>query len=336
MKDYSTYQAEDFAADEAFINWVVNPTPENSSHWQTWLVQNPQRQAALQEARALVLTLKIKPDLPSPQTMEAMWEHIEARRSRSSALPLFLFLVQHRRLAAVVAFLFVVGSGAGWFFTTPKVISTAYGETRMIELPDGSLVTLNGNTSLQYSRFWDNQKTREVWLEGEAFFHVRKKPQQGAFSNFVAHANATQITVLGTQFNVWNRRGETKIVLNEGKVQLQPRGSSEKPPITMLPGEIVIVKPNASVLISSTTQPDKYTAWTERKLVFNDDSLAEVARKLQETYGITIRFDDPSIGELKVKGEIYFTDLDTALGAIAETFNLTYTQTDQQVFFRRP
>ena len=324
--DYAHYQAEDFATDEQFVQWVLNPSPETTEFWDNWLRHHPEKKQLLDDARLLVNTLIFKADRPSPQLMADMWDHIDARRRKTSPFQRFVFSVNRWQVAASVAFLLLVASAAGYWLAQPKMVATDSGEFRTVELPDGSLITLNGNSRLTYNRFWDNEKSREVWLEGEAFFEIRKKPRQGAYSRFIAHAGNATVAVLGTKFNVKNRRGLIEVMLEEGKVQFNPNERQNRSAITMKPGDIASIQLNTSVRLTRTQSPEQYTAWKERKLVFDDLSLLEIADMLEETYGVQVRFADPALGQLRLKGKLYVKSIDNALDAIAQSYDLQYVK----------
>jgi ferric-dicitrate binding protein FerR (iron transport regulator) len=115
--------------------------------------------------------------------------------------------------------------------------TTHYGETARIKLPDGSMVVLNAHSTLTYND-WSEGQTREVWLNGEAFFEVQKKHDATGRVKFVVHTGDLNVEVLGTRFNVSNRGLRTQIVLEEGKVRLRYEQETEKV-IDMQPGELV-------------------------------------------------------------------------------------------------
>jgi ferric-dicitrate binding protein FerR (iron transport regulator) len=102
-------------------------------------------------------------------------------------------------------------------------------------------VLLNANSQLRTPARWPAGARREVWLEGEAFFQVTKKgaaPGGGTDgARFVVHTGQVDVAVLGTRFNVTNRRGQTTVTLNEGKVKLE-EGDLDGA-VIMEPGELV-------------------------------------------------------------------------------------------------
>ncbi|HEY6901264.1 MAG TPA: FecR family protein, partial [Puia sp.] len=109
--------------------------------------------------------------------------------------------------------------------------STPYGAIKAVRFPDGTTVIANANTRLFYPTEWKEGKDREVWLEGEAFFHVRRTPTK---SRFIVHMGHFDIVVTGTQFNAVNRPGKANVLLQEGSVTLQGPDIKE---IALRPGD---------------------------------------------------------------------------------------------------
>ena len=138
------------------------------------------------------------------------------------------------RWAAII--LVLVGIGGYYFVQNqPERIQyeTAYGEIKSFVLPDGSLVKLHANSQVSFVEEWEVGVDREVFLKGEAYFEVEKKPQtQAKFSVFT---NDLKVEVLGTEFNVDTRKEKTEVVLNEGSIKLQLKDQA-KQRILMKPG----------------------------------------------------------------------------------------------------
>jgi len=146
------------------------------------------------------------------------------------------------------------------------MVQTDYGQQQSIELPDGSTVELNANSSLTFEKNWNQLETRKVWLKGEAFFEVVKKEQ--SHQKFQVITKDLTVEVLGTVFNVNSHREETKVFLQEGKVNLSLNGLEE----TMLlePGEIIAYSQ------SKKEHPEKqqvlrsqHTSWKYGLLLFD-------------------------------------------------------------------
>jgi transmembrane sensor len=219
-------------------------------------------------------------------------------------------------------------------------VSTRYGsKTRMI-LPDSSVVWLNAGSKLTYNEHF-GITNRSTTLIGEAYFDVKKSTIP-----FTIMANGLHIKVLGTAFNVRSYPDEknTETSLIRGRVEI----THDK-----RPGEIFILKPNEKlvianepeeqkqatlqktepkVILSSLTQtPDNIiveTSWVDNKLVFQDESFEEVARKMEKWYNIRIDIKDEQLAQVRLGGTFENENIRQALDAlrIAAPFNYTINE----------
>ncbi len=200
-----------------------------------------------------------------------------------------------------------------------RTYATRSGETRSLVLPDGSQVALNANSTLKVARYLPGTDGREVWLTGEAFFTVAKRPDR---ARFVVHTQDLDVVVLGTQFNVTQRRGDTRVVLSEGKVKLLPRTAAHAPPVLMAPGDLVQVSAARRQVARRTVTPENYSSWRENKLVFDSTPLAEVLLTVQDFYGVRVKLADPAMGEKKFTATLPNNDLNIVLKAISSVYGL--------------
>lgn len=348
MQQYQHYTVEDFLKDERFIRWVKAPTPETALFWEQWLERHPEKRETLDEARQMVQMVHFRAYKLSAQDKDALWDAIERKRRQSSPLPAqparLVFLLRGwapSRWAAVGAGILLCAallygllqSQAGPHY------ATAYGETRKITLPDGSVVTLNAHSSLRLSAGWNATAPREVWLEGEAFFAVVKKPggTQGAGTAqvpFIVHTSDVDVEVLGTEFNVNNRREMTRVILTSGKVKLNIPSRSEAQPLYMQPGEAVALSDAGKNVSKTAVDPTLYTAWVNKKLVFDNTPLSEVARIIEDTYGLRVVFADRAQARRKIRGSIPTEDVDVLLAALSGTFNLTVEKKPDHILIK--
>jgi len=182
---------------------------------------------------------------------------------------------------------------ASWFTlefinNTPReiLVETGFGEQQSLELPDGSLVKLNANSSLTFPKKWDDQENRKVWLQGEAFFEVEKKPVTN--QKFQVITKDLTIEVLGTQFNVNSHQIQTEVFLEEGKVNLKLDGLTEG--MLMSPGQIVAYsKEEKKVPVKRQLVATNYPSWKDGIILFRDATLTEVIEKFNELYGVSIK-----------------------------------------------
>ncbi len=205
---------------------------------------------------------------------------------------------------------------------------TGYGEIRSITLPDQTVVTLNGNSSLEYHRNWNRKEDREIWIRGEAFFDVKPAPQQ----RFVVHtSHHINVEVLGTSFNVLDREARMQVVLNTGKVRLSGPAQAVKTPIVMQPGELVEFKTKTGTYQKQQINAAQYASWKNRKLEFHNADLKEVAQVLQETYGLTVTIRDSSLHHQQFSGTVPSASADILLDGLSQLFDLKITRKDATV-----
>ncbi|PRD46322.1 FecR family protein [Sphingobacterium haloxyli] len=172
-----------------------------------------------------------------------------------------------------------------------RIFTTGIGERKVINLPDGSEVTLNARTTLRVDENAYGRSAREVeLLTGEAFFDVAKDSSRA----FIVQAGRLQTTVLGTSFNIqtYAEMEEQVISVYTGRVQVL-RGDSNLG--TLEKGQrIRFEKQYAN---SSTEEFDtrQVYSWTSGKLVLQDAGFAELALAVKNTYGVTLVADNDRI-----------------------------------------
>jgi ferric-dicitrate binding protein FerR (iron transport regulator) len=278
--------------------------------------------------------LAFKPKSLSYDEIHDQWEALQARLHAGPSpvqRPHRPFRTLYR-VAAALTGLTLLGLLGYWSHgrLTRSLHETGYGQLVRLTLPDGSAVTLNANSSLTYPKAWAGGRTREVWLEGEAFFHVRRQAQK---TRFVVHTGKVRVEVLGTAFNVATRRGQTRVVLQSGRVRLEKASQ---------PGEAVLMQPRELVEYSAgdrhfrkrAVDPEPYTAWQGRKMIFDDTPIEEVARQLEDTYGLRVTIAGPDLAGRKLSGEISTRNVDVLLNALAALLEAEVQRDGDQVTFR--
>ena len=175
---------------------------------------------------------------------------------------------------------------------------TASGEKKKIDLPDGTSVTLNASSSLRIANSFGDDK-REVYLDGEAFFDVKRDPQKP----FIVHTGKIATQVLGTHFNVSAYQNDSNITVSlvQGKVQVDMNNDPSKR-IILDPGKQMIYSKNNHQAHVADFITDDITGWKENKLVFNYDSWPDAAKKLSRWYGIPVLLKDSTLLRCKLKG----------------------------------
>ena len=227
------------------------------------------------------------------------------------------------KLGSVAAIVAVLLFSLSYYWGQPIKRKTNYGETARIILPDSSSVTLNGNSSIEYSANWNSVEARKVKLTGEAFFSVRHKANKQKF--IVQTADTIQIEVLGTEFNVSGRKRQTQVVLVSGKIRLaMERKNHLSNSVLMKSGELVEINPNSYNMKKQRTDPAVITSWMGDKLIFRNTSVREICEWLSDTYGYKINISDQKILDQRVTGSIHNKSVDELLHGLEAILHIKF------------
>lgn len=217
-----------------------------------------------------------------------------------------------KRLIPRIAAVLVISLGLFYFMfdSASKNFNTHYSENKTVTLPDNSIVQLNELSTLQYQdKNWD--ANRLLKLDGEAFFDVEKG------SRFDVNTTYGTVSVLGTEFNVISRDSVFKVSCYEGLVQVSYQQKTVQLPAGT---EFTFRNGNAEKNSIVLTTPQ----WLNDQSTFERVLLTDVITELEKQYQITITT------HLK-NNAVYFTgafthnNMESALKAITQPFNLTYT-----------
>jgi len=196
-------------------------------------------------------------------------------------------------------------------------------------LPDGTLVSLNANTKIKYPKKFSGN-TREVIIEGEAFFEVIPKKDKP----FIIHAGNAQIKVLGTSFNV-NAYPESKLVevtVETGKVQFlnKTAQSVQTNELILTPGDKGTLLHESNSFMKTSNQNPNFLAWKTRNLIFKATSLDEVIQDLAKVYRVDIRIDDSNLNKLLLTAQFNNYSLDFIFEVLETTFKIDVQEIDRQ------
>lgn len=207
-------------------------------------------------------------------------------------------------------------------------LSTEIKETKECLLPDGSKVWLNQSSEIRYPEIFTGD-TREIYLEGEAFFEIAPN----ADKPFIIHANNTQTRVVGTSFGIRaNKKSEEVIVtVSTGIVNLLAEGKSEH--IQLRHGEQGICNIDEKKLEKNTNPDLNYLAWKTKVLVFKQSSLTEVAKVIEDVYQTPVSVNS-SVDGLHLTSTFDQLSLDEILQIIEITLGIKAEHNSQGIFFK--
>ena len=165
----------------------------------------------------------------------------------------------------------------------------------VIQLSDGTKVWLNAESELRYPvSFGDGE--RGVYLTGEAYFQVERNESHP----FTVTSGDHRITVLGTEFCVRAYKDESRILttLEKGRVSVNSGMES----VQLIPGEQSSVEGSLIKVESVDTQI--YTAWRNKKYIFQEQSLGEILNTLSRWYDMRVSFDEDEFKNYRFTGEL--------------------------------
>jgi transmembrane sensor len=331
--DKSFMNVEEMAADEMFLSWFYEESDEKVKAWENWLNENPGYQPLATEAVEMMDALNTRETPVSGFRVEAAYDKLNIRlvELEKDMAPVVTMKPARKKwwIGAAAAVLITIAGLTFFKFSSSKsVIKTQYGQISQQKLPDGSEVMLNANSIVTLSQGWNEGRDREVWLKGEAFFHVKKTPQKNLF---IVHTNQLDIIVTGTQFNVRTSDDKTSVLLTEGSVTIKTNDGQE---IHMMPGDFVEMRND--MVEKKIADKEKVLAWKENKLLFENTPMAEAIKIISNHYGVKITLANESIGRKTISGMMPNDNLDVLLRALEATNNFKITRTNKDIIISEP
>lgn len=246
-----------------------------------------------------------------------LFSRIEARMQKKQLLGRKQFLIRLRNAAAI----FILGLLLPLTYFTllnpqkaNKQItyfreSLSNEKVRKIALPDGTEVWLMSGSMITYSSNLSESKTRNVQVKGQAFFNVAKD----SVHPFILDLGEIGLKVVGTSFNVMNYDDEDHInvALKTGKVDLfKGEYKPDQQFVHIVPGQLATYEKSNPEFHVNNVDVSKYTSWIDGRLLFRDDPLAEVLKKLGKWYNIVIEINDPKVSDFPFTATIKNENLD--------------------------
>jgi len=211
-----------------------------------------------------------------------------------------------------------------------RSMSTAYGETRSVILPDGSLVSLNANSSIRYARFGFARTNREIYLTGEADFTVT---HAGSTPFVVTTGQGLRVTVLGTSFTVYARPAQERVVLRQGKVQLSYPGEKTEKKLILQPGDLFTSGQGAGPLLQHISNPENLSAWKDHEFLFDGTSLTAIAGMIRDNFGLSVHFEQTAMADRRISGSFHADTVGELLDVIAQLLDIHYTIREGTIYF---
>lgn len=241
-----------------------------------------------------------------------------------------------RYAAAIVGVVIMVA--AGWAGadawqrhaeSMAMAVAQAPADSNMIvSLSDGTRVWLRKGSSLRYPKEFDGRDTREVTLDGEAFFEVSENPHHP----FTVRSSDLDVTVLGTVFNMNSGRdgGDAEVSLAKGRVRASATGDGGS--IVLRPGQKATVDRQTGFL--QVSEADAYAdgLWHEHKTPFRNANLKYIAKQLETMFGVKVILHDGLDMTRRYNGVIDEREsVDSVLNLLGNALPITYKIKDGNV-----
>lgn len=357
MKNYKDYSVDDFIMDDSFIQWVKFPDDQLDSFWSRFIAENPDKYDEIGEAiRFLKLLGDRTPALP-PEKLVLLQQQIHDRIDVPVSASTVHQIVRSRsRRSLLYSYAAVITIGllafASWFLLAPPPIkdtdegvivkqeySTNHlqehvipkGKRSRITLSDGTQVWLNADSKLEYGDDFLKGPTRDVYLQGEAYFDVKSDESHP----FIVHVSGVEIKVLGTSFNVKAYEGEPRIeaTLVHGKISIL--GDSAYDNVTLAANQrAVFLKEKKRVLVENNVETDTYTSWRKGVLVFDDQPLYEILPILERTFNVSIHTDEVNSLDCRFTAKIHNKSLSDVLELFRTSDTIGYSIVASDVYIK--
>ncbi len=244
---------------------------------------------------------------------------INCQASHSNLSNLFSWF---SRVAAILILPLMIYTGIHFYRSVNKaspywveIQAPAWTRSQFI-LPDGTHGWLNSNSSIKYNG--EFYSSREVTLDGEAFFDVKKDDKK----TFKVYTGGINVTVLGTRFNIASYKDEKSIevVLEEGSLLFEKENSS----YLMKPKDYIIYDKKLNNITISSVEPETYSSWTIGQLVFRNDSLDVIARRLERCYNVDVEVRGNFANQPRLRATFIDESIEEVLKLLKLSLPITY------------
>lgn len=213
-----------------------------------------------------------------------------------------------------------------------NTLTVPYGKRFELQLSDGTNVHLNSGSSLKYPVNFKQGTTRQVFLEGEAFFDVTTNKQ----ASFIVNAEDLNVEVFGTTFNVsaYPEDSSADVVLVEGSVALYNENKTLKEGVTIVPGTKGSFIKQQNDITTEKVDTKLYTQWMVGGLVFRNSNFEAISKKLERHYNVKIVNSNVELSTEVFNASFKEESIDIILNYFKNSYNLEYEIKENTIYIK--
>lgn len=260
-------------------------TEEERARVEEWIRQSEEHKQMARQIEMLYMATDTLRVMEQVDTEKAL-SKVRSRMRRQKDVSLWTWV---QRVAAVL-FLPILAAYLIEHYARREEVQmlearTSPGMTAKVVLPDSSVVFLNSDSKLQYPSSFRGGDLRQVALQGEAFFDVKKNPEQ---QFVVSTSRAAQVKVFGTRFNVeaYEEDPDVTVTLVKGSVGFNYPLKGVRKEVKLTPGEKLVYDSKTGKTDLMKTSGEVETAWVDGKIILNDTPAKEVLHILEKRYNV--------------------------------------------------
>jgi len=358
MGNFECTTVEDLLFNRSFRTWVLNRNSPESEYWESWIAENTEKAELINHAKSIVYALQLNYKALDEASMEEeirkVLQKLDHRSHEAEAprLPSRLSFAIAIAAAALVIFLlphFFHITGGGKSHPSDGLLSAetksnsveqvnSADTAQLIILPDGSKVRLERQSKLTFSPGFSDSSIREVYLDGEAFFEIKRNAAKPFF--VLTHNIITK--VLGTSFTVRAYAADKKALVSvrTGKVSVFKTGNLSAPLskgnepggiLVTSNQELVYSRDNDELLKTLTEKPGLIITPVKATFTFNATPVSQVFKIMQDAYGIPIMFDVDVISTCSLSATMEEGSFYERLDIICKAINASYEMVDGNI-----
>ena len=199
-----------------------------------------------------------------------------------------------------------------------------YGKRFNIELSDGTKVYLNAGSTFRYPVQFIAGKSRQVFLDGEAFFKVAHNKEDA----FLVQSGDLQTKVYGTQFNISSYKNDPvqEVVLVEGSVGVKViKAAHKESEVLLKPNMLASHVQQNGAIVTQEVKVDKYIAWTKGVLFFKEERFGDILKRLQRHYDVVIKNENTTLQDIRFTGTFDIETISQVLDVFSKYATMKYS-----------